>query len=149
MIKYSASVQGVIILAFYWESGWKYLSLSSPSCSMMDGKKNMADTERFLLILVSSYFLFSKITISKVAKLRVGEMNSMKFNHGNWRFVGVRSWPHGRFGDCFRLINVKKGASSSHRAQLYMGLLGMIFTIHGKKKKEKKKLLSCFSSCTC
>lgn len=50
---------------------------------MMDSKKDMADGERFPLILVSSSTFFFKISISKEAKLRVGEMNSVKFNHGN------------------------------------------------------------------
>lgn len=58
----------------------------------------------FLFLWVCLFFLF---TISKVAKLRAGEMNSVKFNHGNWRFGGVKPWPHGPFGDCFRLINVR------------------------------------------
>lgn len=52
---------------------------------MMDSKKNMADGESFFShsssFLVSP--LFFSITISEVAKLRAGEMNSVKFNHGN------------------------------------------------------------------
>lgn len=47
---------------------------------MMDSKKNMADGESFFSrpssFLVSSFFLFFSITISEVAKLRAGEMNS-------------------------------------------------------------------------
>lgn len=53
-------------------------------------------------------FLFFSPPPSPLARWqRAGEMNSVKFNHGNWRFGGMRSWPHGQFGDCFRLINVK------------------------------------------
>ena len=52
---------------------------------MMDSKKNMADGESFFFyassLLVSPFFF--SITISEVAKLRAGEMNSVKFNHEN------------------------------------------------------------------
>lgn len=54
---------------------------------MMDSKKNTADGDFFLFFFFySSSFLVSSflpITISEVVKLRAGEMNSVKFNHGN------------------------------------------------------------------
>lgn len=66
----------------------------------------------FFLFSISFFFL-TPITISKVEKLRAGEINSIM------EIEGLEAWPHGQFGNCFRLFSAKGEGEAVEDNYLY------------------------------